>query len=125
MVLDVVVQVVRVLRPALAAVAPKGEVTDNIAGLKSGIMSIAAGAIVLIAGLAILLDAFVLALYTVLDDAPLWLSLSPLLISVIVLAIGGIMLATGRNKLSGRALRPGQTLAETRRDRQMLKERLT
>jgi uncharacterized integral membrane protein len=100
----------------------KGEVGDSINGLKAGIASIVGGAIVLIAGLVVLLDAVVLALYLLLPR-PLWLS--PLIVGIVVLAIGGVMLAAGRSKLSPRTLKPDRTMAETDRDRRLLKERLT
>jgi hypothetical protein len=101
----------------------KGEVTDSISGLKTGILSLVGGTIVLIAGLVILLDAVVLALYGAMPEAPLWLS--PLIVGLVVLAIGGLLLAAGRKNLSTGTLKPDETLAESRRDRQMLKERLT
>jgi len=98
----------------------RSEVTANIAQLRSGLTLLGAGVVVLVAGLVVLLDGIVVLIAPLFPAGALWVA--PLLVGLAVTAIGVGMLIGGGSKVSPRNAVPHQTIEETRRDREMLKE---
>jgi len=99
------------------------EVSERIGSLGNGMSHLVIGALVFFAGLMVLLDAVVVALAQVFPPQQLWLA--PLLVGGLVLIVGAILLANGRRKLDPANLKPQRTLDESRRDRNMIKEKLS
>jgi uncharacterized membrane protein YqjE len=98
----------------------KAEVNEKISQVTSGAASLASGGAVAFAGLLFLLLSAVLALNKV--WAP-WLS--ALVVGGVVLIIGLIMLGAGRSKLEAGNLALQRTAHSLKRDKDMVKEKLS
>jgi len=101
----------------------KSEVGEKISQLGSGLSYLGAGALVLFAGFLVLLAAAVIGLEQVLPPDKPWLA--ALIVGGIVALVGIIMVSSGRSKVRPENLKPDRTLHENRRDRELLKERLS
>ena len=101
----------------------KTEVSEKIGRLGSGLVYLGAGALVAFAGFLVLLDAAVVAIIGAFPEMPLWAG--PLIIGGVVVLVGAIMLASGRSKLDVRGLDPSAAMAENRRDRALVREKLS
>jgi hypothetical protein len=101
----------------------RSEVSEKISQLGRGLTYLGAGALVLFAGLLVLLDAAVVALAEAIPPDQAWLS--PLIVGGVVAIIGAIMLMSGRSRFSTAHLKPERTIEETRRNKELLKERLS
>jgi hypothetical protein len=101
----------------------KTEVSEKIGRLGSGLVYLGAGALVAFAGLLLLLDAAVVALLGAFPELPVWAG--PLIVGGIVLLVGAIMLSSGRSRLEVRDMAPQAAISEMRRDREMVREKLS
>lgn len=98
----------------------KAEVNEKISQVAAGTASLASGGAVAYAGLLFLLLSAVLALNKIWDP---WLS--ALVVGGVVLLIGLIMLGAGRSKLTAGNLAPQRTTHSLKRDKDMVKEKLS
>lgn len=105
------------------AALARTEITDRVAEMGKGLAYVGAGALVLFAGVLVLLDAVVVMLLDAFPTMQPWLA--PLIVGGLVLVLGAVMLAGGKKKLEPRNLKPRDALEANRRDREMLKEKLS
>lgn len=101
----------------------KSEVSEKISQLGSGLTWLGIGALVLFAGLLVLLDAATVGLLLVLPPEQPWLA--PLIVGGVVFIIGLIMLASGRGKVNAHNLKPQRIIEEARRDKRLIKEKVS
>ncbi|WP_185965091.1 phage holin family protein [Glacieibacterium frigidum] len=92
------------------------EVRSNIAGLKTGMILLAAGGTLMLASLITLFAAFVGWLIPVVGHG--W---AELIVSVASAVIGFILLGTGSKKLGAAGLTPDRTIASLKQDAETLK----
>lgn len=95
----------------------RAEMSQKVAQVETGAGSMAASAALGFAALLLLLEAAVLGLALVI---PIWLS--ALLIGIAVAIVAGILFAVGRRKLKAQNLKPRESMASLRKDREVVKE---
>lgn len=96
----------------------RNEITEAVADVKTGIISMATGGGVLFSGFLFLLLAATYGLSTVMEA---WLA--ALIVGGVVTLIGGILVMTGRQKTKAENLRPDRTAEALRKDKAMLDRR--
>jgi hypothetical protein len=96
----------------------RGEVSQAISSLKTGIIASATGGGVLFAGLLFLLLAATLGLATVMAG---WLA--ALIVGGVVFLFGLILVGTGKKKMEADNFRPDRTIDSMRKDQEMLHRR--
>lgn len=94
----------------------QSEVRSNIAGLKTGVILLAAGGTLMLAALITLFAAFVGWLIPVVGHG--W---AELIVSAVSAIIGIILLGTGQKKLSTSGLSPDRSIASLKQDAETLK----
>ena len=98
----------------------KAEVSEKIAQVQRGVVSLAAGGAIAFAGFLALLAAAVLGLAYLM---PYWMA--ALAVGLVTAAIGGMMIATGRRDLKKDNLILKQTKQTLREDKQWAKAQMT
>jgi hypothetical protein len=98
----------------------KIEISDNLAHLQKGLISLAIGGVVLLGGFGVLLAASVPALDQLIHQP--WIS--ALIVGVVVTGVGTAMLLAGKKEITEDKLAPEKTVESIREDVELVREHI-